>query len=143
MRTATPFAKLGLAGLFGLLGWFATPATPALAHGRGYDHGRGGGEHFHAYQGERGGGWRRGGPAVEVRVAPSFHPGFGGRGFVAPHRVWVPGFWNWRANHRIWVEGAWALPPQDNMVWVAPQWIWDERVGQWVWSEGHWAPGAY
>jgi hypothetical protein len=154
MRTVTSFAKLGLAGIVGLLG-IAAPAA-ASAHDRGHAQGGRGGDHGHAvYQGQHGyggggwnngGGWRGGGghPAVQVRVGgPSFHPGFHGGAVIRPHQIWVPGYWGYRANRRIWIEGAWGMPPQANMVWMAPQWIWNDQAQQWVWSEGHWAPGAY
>ena len=139
MRTMTPIAKLGLAGIVGLLGWFAAPATPALAHDRDHDRYRGhhdrDHDHDRQYQGRHGGyreGWGR--PVIDVQVA---HP------VVAPRQVWIPGSWGWHAHRRLWVEGRWAMPPQPNLIWVAAQWVWDDRAGQWVWSEGHWAPGAY
>jgi hypothetical protein len=147
MRTITPFAKLGLAGIVGLLGWFAAPAATAFAHDRdhrghdrGYDHDRGRHEGWRndgwRNEGWRNEGWRNGGgrPIIQVQVA---HPTY-----VHPGRVWVPGYWGWHARRRIWVEGAWAVPPEPNMVWVPPQQIWDERSRQWVWAEGHWAPAA-
>ena len=142
MRTLTPFAKLGLAGILGLSGWLLSPASPALAHDRDHDnHDRGHADHDHGrhYQGHQGwtqSGWRR--PGIEVNVRPAWHPVV-----VHPRQVWVPGYWGNRARHRVWIEGAWAVPPQENMVWVAPQWVWDERAGQWVWAEGRWAPAGY
>jgi hypothetical protein len=144
MRTITPFAKLGLAGIVGLLGWFAAPAATAFAHDRdhrghdrGHDHDRGRpvivqGRH----EGWRNQGWRNEGggrPFIQVQVARPVQPG----------HVWVPGYWGWRAHRRLWIEGAWAVPPQPNMVWIAPQQVWDERSRQWVWAEGHWAPASY
>jgi hypothetical protein len=145
MRTLTPIAKLGLAGILGLSGWLLSPTSTALAHDRDHrDHDRGhdhGYDHGRAYQGHEGhgawtqGGWRR--PAIEVNVRPAWHP------TVQPRRIWVPGYWGYRARHRIWIEGAWAMPPQENMIWVAPQWVWDEGSGQWVWAEGHWAAAGY
>jgi hypothetical protein len=138
MRTITPVAKLSLAGIVGMLGWFATP-TAALAHDN--DHGRGR-DHGHHYQGRHGDwhegrGWHDGRPAFEVRVG-----GYPRPVVVRPRPIWIPGYWDWPAHQRVWIEGAWGEPPQENMVWVPPQQVWEPRLRQWVWTQGHWAPSA-
>lgn len=53
-----------------------------------------------------------------------------------PGYRWVGGYWAWSHGRHVWVEGHWVLPPQSNMVWVAPRW--ERRGGGYVLIDGYW-----
>ncbi|HKU61772.1 MAG TPA: hypothetical protein VJQ44_11185 [Gemmatimonadales bacterium] len=65
----------------------------------------------------------------------------------APHlsaeAVWVPGFWDLRADPRqapragwVWVPGRWLEPPVPGAEWDEGHWDWDR--GWYTWIPSHW-----
>jgi hypothetical protein len=72
-------------------------------------------------------------PLPYVEVVPSYRHGY----------VWVPGYWDWRADrydHRyggrhVWVGGTWVRERRGH-VYVPHQWV--QRDGYWVQSHGRW-----
>jgi hypothetical protein len=80
------------------------------------------------------GGWVGLGLSVRVPL-PAWQVG---AAVVSPHlgHVWVPGYWDWRAQRRLWVAGSWVRPYRAGAVWVAPCRTW--RAGGWFYRRGYW-----
>ncbi|MDX2018768.1 MAG: YXWGXW repeat-containing protein [Deltaproteobacteria bacterium] len=55
----------------------------------------------------------------------------------SPRHIWVPGYWAWTNDRHVWVSGMWSMPPEQNVVWVAPQWV--NETGSWLFFEGQWS----
>jgi YXWGXW repeat-containing protein len=61
----------------------------------------------------------------------------------AADAVWVPGYWDLRADRATapragwaWVSGRWARPPVAGARWDPAHWGWSDEW--WSWIPGHW-----
>jgi hypothetical protein len=67
----------------------------------------------------------------------------------AANTVWVPGYWDLRADRNTapragwaWVPGRWATPPAKAARWDPAHWGWASEW--WSWIPGHWVlPGKH
>jgi hypothetical protein len=50
--------------------------------------------------------------------------------------VWIDGYWNWDNQRYSWQAGRYVLPPQQDVVWVAPRYEHDARGYRY--APGHW-----
>jgi WXXGXW repeat (2 copies) len=68
-------------------------------------------------------------PVPYVEVVPSYRHGY----------VWVPGYWDWRADRyggrHVWIAGTWVRERR-GYAYVPHQWV--HRDGYWVQSRGRW-----
>jgi hypothetical protein len=61
----------------------------------------------------------------------------------AANAVWIPGYWDLRADRNTapqagwaWVPGRWATPPAKAARWDPAHWGWANEW--WSWIPGHW-----
>ena len=52
------------------------------------------------------------------------------------NHVWVAGYWNWDNQRYSWQAGRYMVPPQTDVIWVAPRYETDAHgtrytAGQW------------
>jgi hypothetical protein len=67
----------------------------------------------------------------------------------AADAVWLPGFWDLRADPAsaphagwVWVPGTWVRPPMRDARWDPAHWGWSDKW--WSWIPGHWVqPGRH
>jgi hypothetical protein len=52
------------------------------------------------------------------------------------HHVWIEGYWIWRHREYVWVAGNWELPPNPDVVWIAPRVV--EFGRGYEFFEGYW-----
>lgn len=69
-----------------------------------------------------------------IRIAPP-EPRYERTPRARPGYVWVPGYWNWRADRHEWVRGSW-MRARPGYVYEQPRWI--ERNGRWHMEQGRW-----
>jgi hypothetical protein len=51
--------------------------------------------------------------------------------------IWIDGYWNWDHQRYSWEAGRYVMPPQADVVWVAPRY---DREGQgYRYTPGAWA----
>lgn len=57
--------------------------------------------------------------------------------------VWIPGYWDLRANRAtapragwVWEPGRWVQPPVAGARWDPAHWGWSNEW--WSWTPGHW-----
>ena len=50
--------------------------------------------------------------------------------------IWIDGSWNWDSRQYVWVGGRYEVPPQPDVVWIAPRY---ESVG----ATTHYTPGQW
>jgi hypothetical protein len=60
--------------------------------------------------------------------------------------IWVDGYWNWENQRYTWQAGSYQLPPQPDVIWVAPRYENDAKgyrftPGQWKKQSGNNNPG--
>ena len=51
--------------------------------------------------------------------------------------VWIDGYWNWDNQRYSWQVGRYVVPPQQDVVWVAPRYDRDTS-GHHYYTAGHW-----
>jgi hypothetical protein len=51
--------------------------------------------------------------------------------------VWIDGYWNWDSQRYSWQAGRYAVPPQPDMVWVAPRYTADAHGNRY--AQGQWS----
>ena len=64
-------------------------------------------------------------PALRHEVVPTARSGY----------VWVPGYWDWRANRHVWAKGHWERERRG--YYYHPN-RWEQRDGRWVLQKGRW-----
>jgi WXXGXW repeat (2 copies) len=67
-------------------------------------------------------------PAPRVEVIPAPRSG----------HLWVPGFWDARANRHVWVRGHWERERRGYR-FVEPRWV--QRDNRWLLERGRWSRG--
>jgi hypothetical protein len=56
---------------------------------------------------------------------------------VSTAQIWIDGFWNWDNQHYVWVGGRYEIPPQRDVVWVAPRY--DHDTQGYRFTPGRWS----
>ena len=56
--------------------------------------------------------------------------------------VWIGGYWSWDNRQYVWEGGRYAVPPQPDVIWVAPRYDNDPHgvrytPGQWARQNGN------
>ena len=67
-------------------------------------------------------------PPVRYEVVPAPRAGF----------IWIPGYWDWRANRHYWVAGHW-LRHRPGYHYETARWV--EHGGRWAYYRGGWRGG--
>lgn len=50
--------------------------------------------------------------------------------------VWIDGYWNWDGQRYVWEPGHYVVPPQPNVVWIAPRY--DREPHGYRYAPGQW-----
>jgi hypothetical protein len=51
--------------------------------------------------------------------------------------IWIDGYWNWDNQRYSWEAGRYVLPPQADVVWVAPRY--DHDAQGYRYTPGTWS----